>query len=92
MSIITARNDVAARLCFHKRVSRILPTGGHAWQGGMCGGGGVWQQGCMAAGMHGRAWRVWWGACVVGGHVWQGACMACMIPPPPPADTMRYGQ
>ena len=64
--------------------------GGHAWHGGMC-GGGMWQGGhwgghvgqgsvysggaWMAGGMHGRV-ACMVGACIVGGHVWWGACMA----------------
>ena len=68
VQIITARNEVAARYCFHKRVSRILSTGaGHAWQGGAWhvwqGRGHVWQWGMHGGGgmcgggrggMHGR--------------------------------------
>ena len=55
------------------RVSRILPTGGHAWQGGCVAGGmhsgrGVHGRGCMM-GVRGG------GACMAGGvhgrgHAW----------------------
>ena len=54
-------------------------AGGHAWTGGMRGGGGMhgrghaWQGACMAGGVCGRE----------GGRAWQGACVA---------DTTRYGQ
>ena len=45
-------------------MSIILSTGGggHAWQGGVRGGGAC----DTGRGMHGR------GACVEGGHAWQG--------------------
>ena len=61
----TARNEVAAMQYFHKRVSRILSTGGCVGQG-MCG------RVCVARGdVHGRVW-LWLGACMAGRHTWQG--------------------
>ena len=81
--IITARNEVGARLYFHR----------HLWfcpRGGMCGcGGHTWLWGvCMVA--RGHLWLPGgvcgcWGACVVaGGYAWlQGVCVvaggACMV-------------
>ena len=42
--IVTVRNVVAARLCFHRHLS--FCSGGRAWQGeGVHGGGHAWQEG-----------------------------------------------
>ena len=65
-------------------VKNFVHSGGHAWQGGVHGGGvhgrgHAWQGGAcmvgdMAGGVHDRG-HAWWG------HVWQGACMAggCVV-------------
>ena len=84
----------------------VCTQGGHAWQGrGVCVGGGMHGRGaCVEGGMCGGGGHAWQGACMARG----GSCMAggmhggggmrgraCMPPPqlpPPPADTMRYGQ
>ena len=70
-----------------KSVSRILSTGGHAWQGacmagrmcmvgGMHGSGCAWCGACMAGGVHGRlAGMCGGGDMHGGGYMWQGVCM-----------------
>ena len=84
-SIITARNEVGARVYVHRHLW-FCPQRGHAWPGGMhgwggcgfggmCGCGGVWlQRACMAGG------HAWWGVhggmCVAGGMHGRGACVA----------------
>ena len=66
--ILTARNEVAARLCFHRASVILFTGGGHAWQGA-CMVGGIWGA-CMPGGVHGG--HVWWGVFVAGGDAWQG--------------------
>ena len=102
IDIFTARNEVGARLYFHRRLS-FCPQGG--WMAGGC--AWPWEGGCMARGAcmaGGRAW--WgvhgWGVCMAGGHAWLGeACVvggvhgwgtvhgwgACVACIPPQADT-----
>ena len=65
--IITARKRSLRRLCFYRCLS---VHGGHVWQGGMHGGGGMCGRGCAwQGGMHGV------GQCMAGGVHGRGACM-----------------
>ena len=94
-NLVTVRNEVGARLYFHRHLRFCQWGGGHAWLGvwpggmhdrgqGMHGQGGhVW-----LGGMHGRGrGHAWWGC------VWQGG-MRDMHAMSPQADTtaMAYGQ
>ena len=66
-------------------------SGGHAWQGGIHGRGVCGRGVCMAGGMHcGKGVYVCGrGACMAGGGMHGRGCMHAT--PPPPPDTMRYG-
>ena len=72
--IFTARNEVAAKLCFHRRLWFCSQGGG-----GMHDGGHMWKGACVVGGMHGGGEHVWQGACMAGGvhggHVWHRAWM-----------------
>ena len=53
----------------------MLFTGGVCMAGGsicVAGEGDVWQEACVAGGMH----DAWWGHVCKGGHAWQGVYMA----------------
>ena len=64
--IITARNEVGARLYFHRRLW-FCPQGGWAClAGGVHGGGHVWPGGVDGSG------HAWWGACMASGLCGEG--------------------
>ena len=95
--IITVRNVVAARLCFHRRLWFCSQRGE-----GVRGRGCAWQGACMAGGMHGGGMHGrGGGACVCSGGMHgrsNGHCSgqyasywnAFLLFPPPP-DTTGYG-